>query len=331
MTNGFYHRGWVHQRLKGKDFLTFAELDGSDIDLLLKLSSTLKRTRKSLREPIMQGLTQLLIFQKPSTRTRVSFEIAMRELGGNSIALSGNELQLGRGETIEDTAKVLSRYGHLMMARVNAHEEVVRLAKASSIPVINGLSDEYHPVQILADLFTLAERKGGLEGLKVAWIGDGNNMCNSWMLGAAMTGIEFVAATPKEFRPKTSVLREARRLIADGASITMVDDPVEAATSADCVMTDSFVSMGFEKEREKRISSFLPKYRVTEKLLSHAKSGSIFMHCLPAHRGEEVTNGVMDGPHSVVFDEAENRLHTTKALLCLLLLGERKARAVAGT
>jgi ornithine carbamoyltransferase len=155
--------------LKGKDLLTFAELDGSDIDLLMKLSSTLKRTRSVFREPIMQGLTQLLIFQKPSTRTRVSFEIAMRELGGDSVALSANELQLGRGETIEDTAKVLSRYGHLMMARVSAHEDVVRLARASTIPVINGLSDDYHPVQILADLFTLAERKGGLKGLKVAW------------------------------------------------------------------------------------------------------------------------------------------------------------------
>lgn len=317
--------------MKGKDLLTFAELDGSDIDLLLRLSSTLKRTRNNFREPIMHGFTQLLIFQKPSTRTRVSFEIAMRELGGNSIALSANELQLGRGETIEDTAKVLSRYGHLMMARVNAHDDIVRLAKASSIPVINGLSDEYHPVQILADLFTLTERKRGLKGLRVAWVGDGNNVCNSWMLGAALMGIEFVAATPREFRPKTSVVREARRLISDGASITVVEDPIEAVTAADCVMTDSFVSMGFEKERKKRVESFLPKYRVTEKLLSHAKKGSIFMHCLPAHRGEEVTNGVMDGPHSAVFDEAENRLHTTKALLCLMLLGERNARAIAGT
>ena len=314
--------------MKGKDFLTFAELDGADIDLLLKLSSKLKRTRKTFREPVMQGLTQLLIFQKSSTRTRVSFEIAMRELGGNSIALSANELQLGRGETIEDTAKVLSRYGHLMMARVNEHQDVVRLARASSVPVINGLSDTYHPVQILADLFTLAEHKGRLRGLRVAWVGDGNNVCNSWMLGAALTGIEFVAATPKEFSPQPSVLKEAKSLMADGASITVVEDPVEAVTAADCVMTDSFVSMGFEKEREKRIRAFLPEYRVTEKLLSHAKKDSIFQHCLPAHRGEEVTDGVIDGPHSVVFDEAENRLHTTKALLCLLLLGEKKAKAV---
>jgi len=317
--------------LKGKDLLTFAELNRSDIDLLLKLSSKLKRSRKGFREPIMQGFTQLLIFQKPSTRTRVSFEIAMRELGGDSIALSANELQLGRGETIEDTARVLSRYGQLMMARVNAHEDVVRLAKAASIPVINGLSDEYHPVQVLADLFTVSEQKGELKGLKVAWVGDGNNVCNSWMLGAALTGIEFVAATPNEFRPRASLVRDARRLIARGASITVVEDPIEAVAAADCVMTDSFVSMGFEKEREERIHSFLPTYRVTEKLLSHARKDSIFLHCLPAHRGEEVTGGVMDGPHSAVFDEAENRLHTTKALLCLMLLGERKARTIAGT
>lgn len=315
--------------MKGKDFLTFAELDKEDIDLLMKLSARLKRTRKSFREPVMRGLTQVLIFERPSTRTRVSFEIAMRELGGNSISLSANELQLGRGETIEDTAKVLSRYGQLLMARVNAHEEVTRLAESASVPVINGLSDMYHPVQILADMFTLAEHKGRLKGLRVAWVGDGDNVCNSWMLGAALTGIEFVAATPKAFRPDPSVLREARRLASDGASITVVEDPVEAVASADCVMADSFVSMGFEKEREKRISEFLPKYRVTESLLSHAKKDVIFQHCLPAHRGEEVTDGVMDGPHSVVFDEAENRLHTTKALLCLLLLGRNKARSMS--
>jgi len=226
---------------------------------------------------------------------------------------------------------VLSRYGHLIMARVNAHEDVVRLARASSVPVINGLSDEYHPVQILADLFTLAEHKGKLKGLKVAWVGDGNNVCNSWMLGAALTGIEFVAATPREFRPKPEVLEEARRLLSTrGGSITLVDDPVEAVASADCVMTDSIVSMGFEKVQERRMNAFLPKYRVTEELISHSKKDSIFQHCLPAHRGEEVTDGVMDGSHSVVFDEAENRLHTTKALLCLMLLGERRARSVIG-
>jgi len=311
--------------LKGKDLLTLAELDRTDLDLLLKLSSTLKKRRKSLPEPLMHGLTQLLIFQKPSTRTRVSFEIAMKELGGDSIALSASELQLGRGETIEDTARVLSRYGDLIMARVNAHQDVVDLAKASTIPVINGLSDEYHPVQILADLFTIAERRGELKGLKVAWVGDGNNVCNSWMLGAALMGMDFVAATPKEFRPKASVVRDARRLVTNGSSVAIVEDPVEAAAKADCVITDSFVSMGFENERAKRLKSFLPRYRVTERLLSHARKNSIFLHCLPAHRGEEVTDGVMDGPHSAVFDEAENRLHTTKALLCLMLLGTHRS------
>jgi len=310
--------------LEGKDLLTFAELSGSDVHLLLDLSSRLKRDRRTSKRP-MRGLTQILIFQKSSTRTRVSFEIAMRELGGDSISLLANEMQLDRGETIEDTAKVLSRYAHLLMARVYSHEDVARLAKASSIPVINGLSDLYHPVQILADLFTLREHKGRLKGLKVAWVGDGNNMCNSWMFGAALTGIEFVAATPRGYRPGKSILAEAKSLSIDDATVRIVDDPIEAVKDADCVMTDSFVSMGFEKEREKRIREFLPNYRVTESLLSRAKEDSIFLHCLPAHRGEEVTDGVMDGPHSVVFDEAENRLHTTKALLCFLLLGERKA------
>jgi len=310
--------------LEGKDLLTFAELSGSDVHLLLDLSSRLKRDRRTSKRP-MRGLTQILIFQKSSTRTRVSFEIAMRELGGDSISLLANEMQLDRGETIEDTAKVLSRYAHLLMARVYSHEDVARLAKASSIPVINGLSDLYHPVQILADLFTLREHKGRLKGLKVAWVGDRNNMCNSWMFGAALTGIEFVAATPRGYRPGKSILAEAKSLSIDDATVRIVDDPIEAVKDADCVMTDSFVSMGFEKEREKRIREFLPNYRVTESLLSRAKEDSIFLHCLPAHRGEEVTDGVMDGPHSVVFDEAENRLHTTKALLCFLLLGERKA------
>jgi ornithine carbamoyltransferase len=313
--------------MKGKDLLTFAELSSSDVRFLLELSSKLKRDRKSPAKTL-SGLTQLLIFQKSSTRTRVSFEIAMKELGGESISLSANELQLGRGETIEDTARVLSRYAHLLMARVYSHEDVARLAKASSIPVINGLSDLYHPVQILADLFTLREQKGRLKGLKVAWVGDGNNMCNSWMLGAALMGIEFVAATPRGYRPRASIVAEAKRLAVDGATIRIIDDPVEAVKGADCVMTDSFVSMGFETESDKRTRAFLPKYRVTEELLSHAKKDAIFMHCLPAHRGDEVTDGVMDGPRSVVFDEAENRLHTTKALLCFLLLGEGKAAAL---
>lgn len=317
--------------MKGKDLLTFAEFDGSDVDLLMKLSTKLKRTRKTFNDPVMQGRTQLLIFQQSSTRTRVSFEVAMKELGGDSIALSSSELQLGRGETIEDTARVLSRYGHLIMARVKVHEDVVRLAKASTIPVINGLSDEYHPVQILADMLTLIERKGKLEGLKVAWVGDGDNMCNSWMLGAAITGVEFVAATPRAFRPKLSVVKQAQSLLSRGASIRVVEDPTEAVEGADCVMADSFVSMGFEKERDQRIRAFLPKYQVNEKLLSYAKKDSIFLHCLPAHRGEEVTDEVMDGSHSAVFDEAENRLHTTKALLCLLLLGRSESRTIAGS
>jgi ornithine carbamoyltransferase len=314
--------------LKGKDLLTLAELSASELKLLLQLSSRLKADRgRSKRNLMLQGKTALLIFEKHSTRTRVSFEVAMRELGGDAITLHSDELQLGRGETIEDTARVLSRYGHIIMARVKVHEDVVSLARASSIPVINGLSDRYHPVQILADLLTLHERRGKLGGLKVVWVGDGNNVCNSWMIGAALMGIDFVAATPMQYRPPDAVVKKARELAKD-STITLVKDPATAVRDADCVMTDAFVSMGFEAEREERMKAFLPKYRVTEQLLAHAKKDVVFEHCLPAHRGEEVTAGVMEGPHSVVFDQAENRLHTTKALLCFLLLGEKTARAI---
>lgn len=273
--------------------------------------------------------TLALLFQKQSTRTRLSFEVAIKELGGESITLSVNELQLGRGETPEDTAAVLSRFVHGIIARVSSHEDLVRLANASSVPVINGLSDMFHPAQILADLLTLQERKKRLRGLKVAWVGDGNNVCNSWLYGAALSGIDFVAATPRDYRPLEQAVREANSVAkSTGGTITVLEDPIEAVRDADCVVTDSFVSMGFESDREKRLSVLMPKYTVSEELMSHAKRDAIFEHCMPAHRGEEVTSEVIDGPQSVVLDQAENRLHTAKALLCLVLLG-KKARAIA--
>jgi ornithine carbamoyltransferase len=310
--------------LRGKDFLTLGELDPGDLRLLLSLSSKLKVYRK--RTPVksvLGGKTVALIFEKPSTRTRVSFQVATHELGGHSVSLSANELQLGRGETIEDTARVLSRYVHSIMARVNVHDSVAKLAAAASVPVINGLSDLYHPVQILADLFTLQEYKGNLKGLKVAWVGDGNNVCNSWLLGASLAGISFAAATPPSYRPLQSALVSAEKLAeSTGGDVTITDDPVSAVSGADCVMTDTFVSMGFDKEREDRIRTFLPKYQVNQELMSRAKKDAVFEHCLPAHRGEEVTSPVIDGPNSVVWDQAENRLHTTKALLCFLMLGK---------
>ncbi len=316
--------------MKGKDFLTLMEFDSEDLDSVLGLAARLKRERsRGLGSDALRGRSVALVFEKPSTRTRVSFQVAVSELGGHAITLSSNELQLGRGETVEDTAHVLSRYVHCIMARVNRHGDLERLAKASSVPVINGLSDLHHPVQILADLFTLKEHKERLKGLRVAWVGDGDNVCNSWAIGAALTGIEFVAATPEGYEPSKEVVSAASKMAkATGGSIRLVSDPSDAVSGADCVMTDTFVSMGFEEEARKRKDAFLPKYQVTKALMSKAKRDAIFQHCLPAHRGEEVAPEVIDGPHSVVFDEAENRMHTSKALLCFLMLGRKEYSAL---
>ncbi len=316
--------------MNGKDLLVFDELTPPDIALLLHLAQKFKRNRGRVRYDLMRSRTLALIFQKQSTRTRISFEVAMRELGGDALSLSSDELQLGRGETIADTARVLSRYVHVLMARVYSHNDVEDLARAASIPVINGLSDRYHPVQILADLLTLQEYKKKLGGLRVAWVGDGNNVCRSWLYGAALVGIDFVVASPRGYQPPTRDVERATKLgrMTDSV-IRVVEKPSEAVTNAQCIMTDSFVSMGFESEREKRTKIFVPRYRVDERLFSYAKKDAIFMHCLPAHRDEEVTSEVMDGPRSVVLDQAENRLHTTKALLCLMLLGDRGSRAIS--
>jgi ornithine carbamoyltransferase len=311
--------------MKGKDFLTLTELTPAELGSILDLASRLKVQRgEGLGSGALRGKSVALIFEKPSTRTRVSFQVAIAELGGHPIVLSSNELQLGRGETIEDTARVLSRYVHCIMARVNRHEDLERLAKSSKVPVINGLSDLHHPVQILADLLTLREHKKKLRGLKVAWVGDGDNVCNSWAYGAALAGIHLVAATPTGYGPSKGVIREASRIAkATGGSVRVVTDPAEAVAGADCVITDTFVSMGFEEEKRKRVRAFMPRYQVTRALMAKAKRDAIFQHCLPAHRGEEVTAEVIDGPQSVVFDEAENRMHTEKALLCFLMLDRK--------
>jgi ornithine carbamoyltransferase len=312
--------------LKGKDFLTLSEFTSKDLESVLDVAARLKAKRGAgLGSSALRGKSVALVFEKPSLRTRTSFQVAVSELGGFSMNLSANELQLGRGETVEDTARVLSRYVHCIMARVNRHDDVERLAKAASVPVINGLSDAHHPVQILADLLTLREHKGRLRGLKVGWVGDGDNVCNSWAIGAALAGIRFTAATPKGYEPAKEVLDLASKMAkASGGSVTVTADPLEAVSDADCVMTDTFVSMGFEKEQQQRQKAFMPKYRVTNALMARAKKDAIFEHCLPAHRGEEVDADVIDGPRSAVFDEAENRLHTEKALLCFLMLGKRE-------
>jgi ornithine carbamoyltransferase len=312
--------------LKGKDFLTLSEFTPEDLETVLGLAARLKAKRASgLGSAALKGKSVALIFEKPSLRTRTSFQVAISELGGFSMNLSSNELQLGRGETVEDTARVLSRYVHCVMARVNKHSDIERLARAASVPVINGLSDVHHPVQVLADLLSLWEHKGTLKGLRVAWVGDGDNVCNSWTIGSALAGVDFIAATPAGYEPAKDVVKFATSLAkGTGGSIRVVTDPIDAVSGADCVMTDTFVSMGFEKEQEARLKAFTSKYRVTKELMSKAKKGAIFEHCLPAHRGEEVDSEVIDGPQSVVFDEAENRLHTEKALLCFLLLVERE-------
>ena len=316
--------------MKGKDFLTLTELTPEDLESILAVSERLKHKRASgLGSKALAGKSVALVFEKPSTRTRVSFQVAISELGGNAVSLSSNELQLGRGETIEDTGHVLSRYVHCIMARVNKHGDLVRLAKSSSVPVINGLSDLHHPVQILADLLTLQEHKKRLKGLKVAWVGDGDNVCNSWTFGAALTGIRFVAATPKGYEPSSDIVAQASQIAgATGGSVEVVIDPVEAVSGADCVITDTFVSMGLEEEKRRRTEAFLPRYQVNRGLMARAKKDAIFQHCLPAHRGDEVTDEVMDGPQSVIFDEAENRMHTEKALLCYLMLGRKEYSAL---
>jgi ornithine carbamoyltransferase len=304
--------------LKGRDLLSLKELDAEEILTILDTADLFKKERRqgALRKPL-RDKTLAMIFEKPSTRTRVSFEVAMKELGGNTVVLHSSEMQLARGETIEDTARVLSRYVHVAMLRVIRHSDLVRFAEAADIPVINGLSDLYHPCQILADLQTIREVKGGLSGLKIAWVGDGdNNVVNTFIVAAAKLNLNLNIACPKEYRPRKEVLEEA-----GSAKIHITEDPIEAVTDADVVITDTFISMGKEAEREKRLSTFLPRYQVSRGLMELAKRDAIFLHCLPAHRGEEVTDDVIDGRWSVVWDEAENRLHTQKAILYHLLLG----------
>jgi len=256
-----------------------------------------------------------MIFEKPSTRTRVSLEVAAAELGAHPIYLSAGELQLGRGETIADTARVLSRYVQGITARVYSHNTVVQLALHSSVPVVNALSDWEHPLQILADLQTMRQRFGKLEGLRLAWIGDGNNVCNSLILAAAILGMEITVASPPGYQPKAQILEQAKRL--EGRPV-IVEEPDDAAKGANVLVTDTWVSMGDEGEEAERLRVF-SKYQVNAALMSLAAPGAVALHCLPAHRGQEITDEVMDGPQSAVFDEAENRMHTSKAVMAWLM------------
>lgn len=300
-------------KLKTKDLLTLAELTPKEFTGLIDYSIKLKKELKSGNKPLLKNKTLTMIFQKPSTRTRVSFEVAMYQLGGHAVNLSSNEMQLSRGESIEDTAKTLSRYTNCIMARVYDHSLLEKLSKSSSIPVINGLSDSFHPCQILADFMTIKEKKGSLKGLQIAWIGDGNNVCNSMIYGCALSGVSISIATPKGFEPDAKVVAESKK----STSIELTSDPLIAIKNADIVISDTFTSI--HTNDPKRIKKFLPKFQVNEKLMSHAKKNAIFMHCLPAKRDHEVTSSVIDGPQSVVWDEAENRLHTQKALLSSII------------
>ena len=301
-------------KLKTKNLLTLSELSQKEFSQILDFSIKLKKDlKKGVNKPFLKNKTLTMIFQKPSTRTRVSFEIGMFQLGGRAINLSSTDMQLSRGESIEDTAKTLSRYTDCIMARVYDHDLLEKLSEHSSVPVINGLSDSFHPCQILADFMTIKEKKRKLQGLKIAWIGDGNNVCNSMIYGCALSKVKMSIATPKGFEPKQEVVKEAKEF----TDIETTNDPLKTVKDADVVVTDTFTSI--HNHDLKRTKKFLPKFQVNSNLMKCAKKDAIFMHCLPAKRGSEVTSDVIDGSQSVIWDEAENRLHTQKALLTFLI------------
>ena len=305
--------------LSGRHLLSLKDYTPEEIRFLLDESKKFKADFKAYkRNRVLDGFTLGMIFQKRSTRTRVSTETAMFFLGGHALFLGQDDIQLGAGESIKDTARVLSRMVDGVLARVFAHEDVDILSKNSSIPVINALSDKYHPLQILADLLTIEEHKGKLAGLKLAWVGDGNNVCNSLLIGCAKMGMNMSVATPKGYEPSEEIVELAKDIAEDnGVKIVISNDPIAVVTNADVVVTDTFVSMGEESEAEKKLALF-KKYVITEELVANAKSDYIFMHCLP-YKHKEATEEVFESENSVVFDEAENRLHTVMAVLASLM------------
>jgi ornithine carbamoyltransferase len=306
--------------LKGRHFLEMDNYTTEEIQYLIDLAIEIKDKQKNgiAYEPL-KGKTVGLIFEKSSTRTRVSFEVGTYQLGGHALFLSKNDIQLGRGETVADTARVMSRYLDGMMLRTFGHDKVEDLARFSSVPVINGLSDLAHPCQVLADFQTIYEHKGTLAGLKLAYVGDGNNMAHSLMIGGAKLGVHVTIASPEGYQPDPAVVAVAKKFGEQtGAEIEVVSDPKEAVQNADVIYTDVWASMGFEEEQKARELAFAD-YQVDEQLASLAKNDYLFMHCLPAHRGEEVSEGVIDGNNSIIFDQAENRLHAQKALMAALM------------
>lgn len=301
-----------------RDFRTLTDISKEELRRLIDTASRLKRGELRFSSPPLANRALAMLFMKSSTRTRISFEVAMRRLGGYALFLSSRDVQLGRGETIADTARVLSRYCDAIMARVFDHSEIEELASYATVPVINGLSDKYHPCQALADLQTIKERKGSFNALRVAYVGDGNNVCHSLMVASAMVGMEIVVATPEGYEPAPDVVLKAREIASEtDGGVLLTSDPEEAVRDADVVYTDVWASMGQEDEAERRRKVFMP-YQLNRQLLKRARPDSIVMHCLPAHRGEEITDDVMDSERSVVFEQAENRLYAQQVLLLLI-------------
>jgi ornithine carbamoyltransferase len=304
----------VPETLKGRSFTRVADFSTEELELVLDLAERLKTTPRE-QQYVLPGRSLGMIFQKPSTRTRVSFEVGIAQLGGYGLYLRADDLQLGRGETIRDTATVLSRYLDGIVIRTFAQSDVEELAEHADIPVINGLTDETHPCQALADMLTIRERLGRLKNVRVTYLGDGNNVCASLMVAAARLGSSFVAATPHGYEPDERAIAVAR---AAGGDVAVVDDPAEAVRGADVLYTDVWTSMGQEEERERRLRD-LAGFGIDDQLLGQAGNGAIVLHCLPAHYGEEITEEILYGPQSAVWDQAENRLHAQKALMALVI------------
>ena len=310
----------ISAQLKGRDFLRVNDWDADELVQVLDLADRLKaRQRERVEHRHLEGRSLGMIFQKPSTRTRVSFEVGMFQLGGTALYLAAGDLQLGRGETIKDTGAVLSRYLDGIMIRTFAQADVDELAAAADIPVINGLTDDFHPCQALADVMTIRERLGSFDGVRVAYLGDGNNVCNSLMVACAKLGMSFVAATPEGYEPSDEVVSSAKAAAnVTGSSVELTHDPRGAAEGADVLYTDVWTSMGQDEERERRLAD-LAGFGIDDALVQLGSERAIVLHCLPAHYGEEITEDVLYGPRSAIWDQAENRLHAQKALMALVI------------
>ena len=310
----------INDSLRGRDFISIHDYSVEEIAYMLEVGAEIKKMQKSgIPHPFLAGKTLGMIFQKASTRTRVAFEVGMYQLGGHALFLSPRDIQLGRGETVKDTALVLARMLDGIMIRTFDHEEVLELAKWSSVPVINGLTDLLHPTQVIGDLMTIKEHKGGLKGLKLAFVGDGNNVAHSLLFGGAKVGMDVVVASPSGFEPDAKIMAlAAEDAKQTGAKLWVVKDPEEAVAGADVIYTDVWASMGQEDQAEEKEKQFL-RFQVNRKLLSLAHQDAVVLHCLPAKRGKEITDEVMDGPQSVVFEESENRLHAHKAIMAVVM------------